>query len=483
MRELGGYIGAEVGWDSSNQVAIIEKYTDDSKKETTRIEVPIGYTKGVITKDYSNQTETQNLANIDDDNPVLPSLLINGSTYLPLIYISENMGYEVTYFSDGNEIHLTNDGNPAPTQSYKSVAEASDRIVAEAQDSSNINTSALTTSTGIDYSKLTPASNDSAVHSTDPTTRVIEIMYGTNGMLNTGKANMPYYGDPSNFNFASWDSLSTEKDYMGSMSRPTEIVSGVMVNPDPAQSYNTSATAFKGSNGEIYMIATEGSKEYLESYARFEEAGTRLYRDYTAEAAMIKSQFLTQGRVRDNENIEIAKDILSVASISGIARLDFLEAYGDAINTYDSFGGDNIFWNKVRSEIYAGEERPVYQGTYDTQLSIEGDWYWKEGENIWSFNFQINRDLDGGFEGKTVGEYLADLKVSEQNGLDIINSIQVAAYTGELALTEEYKTVLTTQLPDYLFDQIVANGGLNGGLTDNQLKVYELFKDKIKRFN
>lgn len=375
MRELGGYIGAEVGWDSSNQVAIIEKYTDDSKKETTRIEVPIGYTKGVITKDYSNQTETQNLANIDDDNPVLPSLLINGSTYLPLRYISENMGYEVTYFSDGNEIHLTNDGNPAPTQSYKSVAEAQAEVSTQTQASQSA-LSTISRPTTVVYEGVP----DSGTHGLAGTiiggsTLTEYIGYNTyNPSLLHYVEIAPYYGDPKDFNFPvlSSEIKSNPTQATTGADRPTAIVDGVMTDQGPNyMGYNTNAVAFKATNGETYMKTEEGTTAYQEVYDRYHSSLSAGYlggvRDYTAEYFLVQRNSRHGMDLKDIATITEVKDLLDNAT-ADTNYMDFGEAVDSLVNIAY---GDDIFWNHVYSELYAGEEQPTYQGTYEYQLSIE----------------------------------------------------------------------------------------------------------------
>lgn len=113
MRELGEHTEAEVGWDNDNRVAIIEK-------GGTRVETPIGHNKGIITIG-----DTVNTTSIDESDSNVSTLLVDGSTYLPLRYISENLGYTVTYFADANEIHL-NMGTTPPPSSLTGTQNASD---------------------------------------------------------------------------------------------------------------------------------------------------------------------------------------------------------------------------------------------------------------------------------------------------------------------------------------------------------------------
>ncbi len=117
MRELGGLIGAEVGWDQDNKVAIMSKSIDDRYGTTYRLDCPLGNKKALLTKTYTGSSGSKIQKYYDNDNKNLEPIFCNWSTYLPLRFISENMGYTVTYFNDTREIHLTDEFHTAPKSS------------------------------------------------------------------------------------------------------------------------------------------------------------------------------------------------------------------------------------------------------------------------------------------------------------------------------------------------------------------------------
>lgn len=114
MRELGTYIGASVGWDYDNKTAIISK-------NNIRIEAPVGYNKClVITDKYTD------MMSIDVSNSVVSTILLNNTTYLPLRYISESLGYTITYFSDVREVHLNNNGITPINSNSSNIVESTE---------------------------------------------------------------------------------------------------------------------------------------------------------------------------------------------------------------------------------------------------------------------------------------------------------------------------------------------------------------------
>ena len=93
VRELSNLLGIpdnNIGWDSENRVASVSK-------DNTLIEIPIGYTKASL---------NDQITPIDTASNDTRSVIANGYTYLPLRFLSENLGYQID--TQGKTIHLYN---------------------------------------------------------------------------------------------------------------------------------------------------------------------------------------------------------------------------------------------------------------------------------------------------------------------------------------------------------------------------------------
>ena len=93
VRELSNLLGIpdnNIGWDSENRVASVSK-------DNTLIEIPIGYTKASV---------NDQITPIDTASNDTRSVIANGYTYLPLRFLSENLGYQID--TQGKTIHLYN---------------------------------------------------------------------------------------------------------------------------------------------------------------------------------------------------------------------------------------------------------------------------------------------------------------------------------------------------------------------------------------
>lgn len=104
VRELGELLGAEVIWYSDYRVAVLQRIEDNN--EFRRIEVPIETSKANVIRGY-NVYFDEEVSNIDPLNSMLPSVVVNNNSYLPLRFISENLGYNVTFFPEYKEIQIT----------------------------------------------------------------------------------------------------------------------------------------------------------------------------------------------------------------------------------------------------------------------------------------------------------------------------------------------------------------------------------------
>lgn len=98
LRELSSLLGIpdnDISWDSENRVASISK-------ENTLIEIPIGYTKASV---------NDKITPIDTSSNNTRSIIVDGYTYLPVRFISENLGWQID--TQGKTIHLY-DISPMP---------------------------------------------------------------------------------------------------------------------------------------------------------------------------------------------------------------------------------------------------------------------------------------------------------------------------------------------------------------------------------
>lgn len=93
VREVSTLLGISdnnIDWDKDNRVASVSQ-------GNTLIEIPIGYTKASV----NNQ-----ITPIDTASNDTRSVIANGYTYLPLRFLSENLGYQID--TQGKTIHLYN---------------------------------------------------------------------------------------------------------------------------------------------------------------------------------------------------------------------------------------------------------------------------------------------------------------------------------------------------------------------------------------
>ena len=93
VRELSGLLGISdnnIGWDSENRVASVSQ-------DNTLIEIPIGYTQASV---------NDKITPIDTSSNNTRSIIANGYTYLPVRFISENLGWQID--TQGKTIHLYN---------------------------------------------------------------------------------------------------------------------------------------------------------------------------------------------------------------------------------------------------------------------------------------------------------------------------------------------------------------------------------------
>lgn len=93
LRELSGLLGISdsgISWDSENRVASVSQ-------DNTLIEIPIGYTQASV---------NDKITPIDTSSNNTRSIIANGYTYLPVRFISENLGWQID--TQGKTIHLYN---------------------------------------------------------------------------------------------------------------------------------------------------------------------------------------------------------------------------------------------------------------------------------------------------------------------------------------------------------------------------------------
>ena len=96
VRELSGLLGISdnnIGWDSENRVASVSQ-------DNTLIEIPIGYTQASV------NNEIKDIDTADTSASPTRSVIANGYTYLPVRFISENLGWQID--TQGKTIHLYN---------------------------------------------------------------------------------------------------------------------------------------------------------------------------------------------------------------------------------------------------------------------------------------------------------------------------------------------------------------------------------------
>lgn len=90
IRATGNALDASVGWNAEDKVAILEK-------DNIRLELPQAHNKGVtITTSEDSTTPSEIAHDYSSKDSSLSVININGSTYLPLRYIGEQLGYTIT---------------------------------------------------------------------------------------------------------------------------------------------------------------------------------------------------------------------------------------------------------------------------------------------------------------------------------------------------------------------------------------------------
>lgn len=106
IRATGNSLNAEVDWNGENKVAIVEK-------DTTRLELPQAHNKGVVINTESDNEEAKQLSTTDASLSVIN---INSSTYLPLRFIGEQLGYTITVDVNTKSAYFNSPGyTPAET--------------------------------------------------------------------------------------------------------------------------------------------------------------------------------------------------------------------------------------------------------------------------------------------------------------------------------------------------------------------------------
>lgn len=98
FREVANLLGISndnIKWEQDTQVASLSN-------GSTYIEIPIGYTSASV------NNKVKDIDTTDTTKSPTRSLLTNGTTYLPLRFLSENLGYKVSYKEATKTIHLYN---------------------------------------------------------------------------------------------------------------------------------------------------------------------------------------------------------------------------------------------------------------------------------------------------------------------------------------------------------------------------------------
>lgn len=98
FREVANLLGISndnIKWEQDTQVASLSN-------GSTYIEIPIGYESASV------NNKVKDIDTTDTTKSPTRSLLTNGTTYLPLRFLSENLGYKVSYKEATKTIHLYN---------------------------------------------------------------------------------------------------------------------------------------------------------------------------------------------------------------------------------------------------------------------------------------------------------------------------------------------------------------------------------------
>lgn len=96
LRQVGEALNVKVGWNVEHSTAIVET-------PTVRLELPVGYRKA--NRIYKNDPENGELLSIDLTSTKVGTILYNDTTYLPIRFTAEALGFNVK-FDDGNSTVL-----------------------------------------------------------------------------------------------------------------------------------------------------------------------------------------------------------------------------------------------------------------------------------------------------------------------------------------------------------------------------------------
>ena len=102
VREVSNLLGATnidyVGEEGDNGVAYVSK-------DNTFIEIPIGYTKASVNNEVKSLDSGSRSVKVDKKASNGGTV---GTTYLPVNFLANNLGYQTKYYSDTRIIHLYN---------------------------------------------------------------------------------------------------------------------------------------------------------------------------------------------------------------------------------------------------------------------------------------------------------------------------------------------------------------------------------------
>ena len=102
VREVSNLLGATnidyVGEEGDNGVAYVSK-------DNTFIEIPIGYTKASVNNEVKSLDSGSRSVKVDKKTSNGGTA---GTTYLPVNFLANNLGYQTKYYSDTRIIHLYN---------------------------------------------------------------------------------------------------------------------------------------------------------------------------------------------------------------------------------------------------------------------------------------------------------------------------------------------------------------------------------------
>lgn len=98
LREIGEILGAEIGWNKENKVAIVET-------TTKRVEMPQGYRKAVHFK--KSEPSKATAVSIDQTSLDVRIILYTEKTYLPIRFTAESLGFNVKYEDSTASVYFT----------------------------------------------------------------------------------------------------------------------------------------------------------------------------------------------------------------------------------------------------------------------------------------------------------------------------------------------------------------------------------------